>query len=91
MKDHLLPIFAMIGTVVATLTMLVFCMAMGANAKPEEIQSLKQWMLGLSLLAVVGIAVGIALMRNAQPGWAAAVSILPAILMGIVLLIALLK
>ena len=91
MKDQLLPILAMICTVVATLVMLVFCMAMGANAKPEEIQALKGWMIGLSLLGLAGIAVGILLMRSAQPGLAAGVSLLPAIVMGILFLVSILK
>jgi hypothetical protein len=87
----ILPIGAMICTALATLTALVFCMAMGANAKPPEIRSLKLWMGGLSLLGVAGIVVGIILIRAGQPGWAAVAAFVPTVIYGIILSISLLK
>jgi hypothetical protein len=87
----ILPIGAMICTALATLTALVFCMAMGANAKPPEIRSLKLWMGGLSLLGVAGIVVGIILIRAGQPGWAAVAAFAPTVIYGIILSISLLK
>jgi hypothetical protein len=63
----LLPILAMICTAGATLTALVFCMAMGANSSPAQIRALNLWMGGLSLLGVAGIVVGILLIRAGQP------------------------
>ncbi|MEK7781916.1 MAG: hypothetical protein AAB370_10500 [Verrucomicrobiota bacterium] len=87
----LLPIFAMVCTVLATLTALVFCMAGGANSTPAQIRALKLWMLGLTLLGVAGITVGIFLLRAGQPGWAAGVSFAPVVIMSLILMIALLK
>lgn len=85
------PIFAMICTVLATLTALVFCMGMGANAKPPEIRALKLWMLGLTLLGLAGITISIFLLRAGQPGWAAGVAIAPTVIMSLILAVALLK
>ena len=87
----ILPIFAMICTVIATLTAVVFCLGMGANAKPPEIRALKLWMLGLTLLGVAGVTVGIFLLRAGQPSWAAGVSFAPVVIMSLILTIALLK
>lgn len=87
----LLPILAMIGTVLATLTALVFCMAMGANSTPAQIRALKLWMAGLSLLGGAGIIVGIILIRAGQPNWAAVAAIAPTLIYVIILGIALLK
>lgn len=87
----ILPSLAMICTVLATLTALVFCMSMGANAKPPEIRALKLWMAGLSLLGIAGVVVGIILIRAGQPNWAAGAAFAPTILFGIILGIALIK
>lgn len=84
-------IVAMLGTALATLTAVVFCLGMGANAKPPEIRALKLWMLGLTLLGVAGITVGIFLLRAGQPGWAAGVSFAPVIVIGMIFLVALIK
>ncbi len=84
-------IVAMLGTVLATLTAVVFCLGMGANAKPPEIRALKLWMAGLTLPGVAGITVGIFLLRAGQPGWAAGVSFAPAVIMGVIFLVALIK
>jgi hypothetical protein len=86
-----ISILAMIGTVLATLTAVVFCLGMGANAKPPEIRTLKLWMLGLTLLGTTGITVGIFLLRAGLPGWAAGVSFAPTVIFGLILAIALLK
>lgn len=87
----LLPILAMIGTTLATLTALVFCMAMGANSTPAQIRALKLWMAGLSLLGVAGVVVGIILIRADQPNWAAVAAFAPTVIFGVILGIALLK
>lgn len=87
----ILPILAMLCTALATLTAVVFCLGMGANAKPPEIRALKLWMLGLTLLGAAGITVGIFLLRAGQPGWAAGVSFAPVVIIGMIFLVALLK
>jgi hypothetical protein len=84
-------IVAMIGTDLVTLTAVVFCMGMGANSTPAQIHALKLWMLGLTLLGGAGITVGIFLLRAGQPGWAAGVSFLPAVVMAALMAVALLK
>lgn len=87
----ILPILAMVCTVLATLTALVFCMAAGANAKPPEIRALKLWMVFISLLGVAGVAVGICLIRAGQPGWASLAAFAPTVIFGMILAMALLK
>ena len=72
---NLLPIVAMLCTALATLVMVVFNLAGAANASAEQIRSQKIWVGGLSLLAVVGIVVGIFLIRAGQPGAAAAAQV----------------
>ena len=87
----LLPILAMIGTALATLTALVFCMAGGANSTPAQIRALKLWMIVISLLGVAGVTISIILIRAGQPGWAAVAAFAPAVIFAIILGIALLK
>lgn len=87
----ILPILAMVCTVLATLTALVFCMAGGANSTPAQIRVIKLWMAGLSLLGVAGVVVGILLIRAGQPGWAALAAFAPTVIFGLILAIALLK
>jgi len=87
----ILPILAMISTVLATLTAVVFCLAGGANSSPAQIRTLKLWMAGLSLLGVAGVVVGIILMRAGQPGWASLAAFAPTVIFAIILGIALLK
>lgn len=87
----LLPILAMIGTVLATLTALVFCLAMGANSTPAQLRALKLWMGGLSLLGVAGVVVGIILIRAGQPNWAAVAAIAPTVIFAVILGVALIK
>jgi hypothetical protein len=84
-------ILAMLGTLLTTLTMLVFCLGMGANASPEEIRALKLWMGGLSLLGAAGIAASIVLLRTGRPGSATGAAFLPTMIMAIILLVALLQ
>ena len=86
-----LSIAAMICTVLATLTAVVFCLGMGANAKPPEIRALKLWMLGLTLLGCAGIGTGVYLLRAGVPGWAAGVSFAPVVVIGVIFLMAMLK
>jgi uncharacterized membrane protein YozB (DUF420 family) len=85
----LLPIAAIVVTVLVTLCAVVFCMAGGANATPAQIRALKLWMAGLSLLGVAGIVAGIFLMRAGQHNWAAGAAILPAVIMVLILIVAL--
>lgn len=87
----ILPIVVMVCTVLATLMAVVFCMAMGANAKPPEIRALKLWMLGLSLLGGAGVTIGIFLIRAGHPGWASLAAFVPTVIFAIILAIALLK
>jgi hypothetical protein len=87
----ILPSFAMICTVLATLTALVLCMAMGANSTPAQIRALKLWMATLSLLGVAGVVVGVILMRAGQPGWASLAAFAPTLIFAVILGIALIK
>lgn len=87
----ILPILAMICTVLATLTALVFCMAGGANSTPAQIRALKLWMVGISLLGVAGVTISIILTRAGQPGWAAVAAFAPTVIFAIILGIALIK
>ena len=87
----LLPILAMVCTVLATLTALVFCMAGGANSTPAQIRTLKLWMVVISLLGVADVVVGIILIRASQPGWASLAAFAPTVIFAIILLIALIK
>lgn len=85
----ILPVAAMICTGFVTLTAIVFCAGMGANASPAEIRALKFWMSGLGLLGLAGIVVSMLLMRNGQFGLAAGVAILPSAIMLLIFIIAL--
>ena len=87
----ILPILAMICTALATLTALVFCMAMGANSTPAQLRALKLWMGGLSILGVAGIVIGILLIRAGQPSLAAVAAVAPTVIFGIILGISLIK
>ncbi len=87
----LLTVAAMVGTLLTTLTMIVFCLGMGANASPAEIRTLKLWMVGFALLGTAGMVAAIVLMRAGQTGWAAGAAIAPAGVMAIVALVALLQ
>ena len=84
---YLLPGAAMVITAFATLTAIVFCMSMGANATPVQIRALKLWMAGLSLLGVAGIVAGIFLMRASQLGWAAGAAFLPTVIFLIIFIV----
>jgi len=87
----ILPILAMVCSAFFTLSALVFCMGMGANAKPPEIRALKLWMLGFTLLGVAGVVVSILLIRANQHGWASLAAFAPTVIIWIIFLIALLK
>jgi hypothetical protein len=84
-------IVAMVCTALVTLTAVVFCAAGGANSTPAQIRTLKLWMLGLTLLGLAGIGAGVLLLRVGQPGWAAGVSFVPVVIMGLILVVALVK
>ena len=84
-------IFAMICAALFTGIAVVFCLGMGANAKPPEIRALKLWMLGLTLLGLAGIGSGIFLLRAGQPGWAAGISFAPVLIILVIFAVAMLK
>ena len=84
-------ILGMLCAALITLTAVVFCLGMGANAKPPEIRALKLWMLGLTLLGVAGISGGILLLRAGQHGWAAGISFAPVVIIGVIFAVALIK
>jgi hypothetical protein len=84
-------ILSMICAAFFTLTAIVFCLGMGANAKPPEIRALKLWMLGLTLLGAAGIGGGIFLLRAGQPGWAAGISFAPVVIILVIFAVAMLK
>lgn len=86
----LLPIGAILCTAAISLTMLVFCSAMGANASPAAIAALKMWMIGLSVLSLAGIVAALVLMRS-EPNLAAGIAILPSLIIGLIFVISLLK
>lgn len=84
-------IAAMLCTVFATLTAVVFCLGMGANASPAEIRSLKLWMLALSLIGVGGIGAGVYLLRVGQAGWAIGASFSPTVVFFAMLIVGLVR
>ncbi|MBV6520839.1 MAG: hypothetical protein MNPFHGCM_00957 [Gemmatimonadaceae bacterium] len=86
-----LAVLAMLGTALVTLMAVVFCLASGANAAPEQIRVLKLWMIGLTSLGLAGIGAGIYLLRVGQPGRAAGASFLPTVIMVLILAVALLR
>jgi hypothetical protein len=81
-------LLAMICTVLATLTAVVFCLGMGANSTPAQIRALKLWMGGFSLLGVAGVGSGVFLLRAGQLGWAAGASFAPVVVILLIFLIA---
>lgn len=87
----LLPIVGMIVTVLSTLTAVVFCIAMGANATAAQIHALKLWMVGLSLLGLAGAVVSIVLLRAGQYGWGAGAAFAPAAIIALIFLVSVLK
>jgi len=87
----LLPIFAILCSVISTVVALVFCMAMGANSTPAQIRTIKFWMCGFALLAFAGIVFGIVLMRFGQTGWATGIAFLPTVVIALVFMISVLK
>ncbi len=84
-------ILAMICTVLATLTAIVFCLGMGANSTPAQIRALKLWMGGFSLLGVAGVGSGVFLLRTGQLGWAAGASFAPVVVIGLIFVIAMMR
>ena len=82
-----LHIFAVIGSmlisIVSTVTMLVFCLAAMANANADSIHRLKTWMMSLSMLSLLCLAVAGWLLYDKRPGWASAgIALAPTVLMG---------
>lgn len=83
-----IAIIAMLCTAFMTLTAVVFCMGMGANASDEEIHVLKLWMAGLSLLGLAGIVMSIFLLRAKQAGRAAVAAIAPTVIIFVIFVVA---
>ncbi|BCW88907.1 hypothetical protein sos41_20570 [Alphaproteobacteria bacterium SO-S41] len=86
-----LAVLAMVCTVVVTLTAVVFCMGMGANAKPAAIRALKLWMAGLSLLGAAGVTAGIFLMCDGEPGRAAVAAFTPVVIIAVLFVVAMFR
>ena len=86
-----LACLAMTATVLATLTAVVFCMGMGANAKPAQVRVLKIWMLVLALTGAAGVGAAILLLWAGQPGRAALAALAPVAAFAVVLLAALVR
>lgn len=84
-------IASMLGTVVATLVAIVFCLAGGANATAESIHRLKMIMLGCTLGSVLCLGVAVWMLTHQRPGTSAIVAILPAIVMGATFLVKLMN
>ncbi len=84
-------IVAMLGTVFATLVMLVFCLAAGANASAESIHRLKMIMLGCTLGSVLCLGVAIWMVTHQRPGTSALVALLPSVVMGATFLVKLMS
>ena len=76
-------------TVLATLTAVVFCMGMGANAKPAQIRALKFWMLVLFLIGAAGVGAGVVLLIGDQPGRAALAGLAPVAVFALIFVVAL--
>lgn len=81
-------ILAMICTVLATVTAVVFCLGMGANSTDAQIRTLKLWMGGFTLLGITGIGSGIFLIRTGLLGWAIGASFAPVLILLVVFIIA---
>lgn len=56
----------MLVTGFLTLSAIVFCLGMGANAKPGEIRALKLWMLAFGLLGAGGVVASILALRAGE-------------------------
>ena len=87
---YVLPILAMLCTAGSTLLMLGFMLAGAANASEEQLRSMKWWAGGLSLLSLVCVVVGIVLLRQGRSGHAAVVALVPTVVMGMILMVAVL-
>lgn len=87
----ILPILAIAGTVLATLTAVVFCLSMSANASPDQLRSIKFWTLAVTLLGLAGVVAGIVLMRQGQANLAALAAFAPTGILIILTSISLLK
>lgn len=86
-----LPIAALLLTTLSTLTAVVFCLGMGANASAAQLRMLKLWMAGFSLLGVVGVVGAILLLRKGHEGWATGVAFFPTAFIAVVFLVVMLK
>ncbi|MES2625410.1 MAG: hypothetical protein V4628_09035 [Pseudomonadota bacterium] len=82
-----IAIIGMLLTILSTLTALVFCMGMGANASAAQIHALKLWITGFSLLGIAGIVISIFLLRADQTGWAVNAAFAPTIIIFIIFVI----
>jgi hypothetical protein len=79
----LLTILAALANVVgilATLLILVMCMAGGANSTPQQIRTLKLIMLASALVCVICVTVSIWCLIAGRPGLGALLAALPTLL-----------
>ncbi len=68
-----------VGGVLATLILLVFCMAAGANSTPHQLRTLKAIMLASALVGLVCLIASIWLIVARRPGPGAVVAALPVV------------
>lgn len=81
-------VLALAAGILATLMMLVMCMAGGANSTPEQIVFLKRLMLGFGLTGLFSVAGAIALLVFRMPWWGAGAGALPVLVMIVATIIA---
>jgi hypothetical protein len=81
-------VLALAAGILATLMMLVMCMAGGANSSPEQIVLLKRLMLGFGLTGLCSVGGAIALLAFRMPWWGAGAGALPVLVMIVATIIA---
>ncbi|MBL9127545.1 MAG: hypothetical protein JNL97_07860 [Verrucomicrobiales bacterium] len=82
-------LLALAGTGLTTVTAVVFCLGMGANATEAQLRSIEAWAWGLSLMGAAGMAGGITLLRLGRPGWAVGIAVAPCFVFLSILVVAL--
>lgn len=88
---YILPLAAMLLNVLSTITAVVFCLYMCANATPDQIRVVKYWMAGLSLLGLIGLVGGIFLLRADLLVWSTVVAFLPTVIYCVILIVGISK
>ena len=70
---------AMVVGALATLMMLTLCVAGAPNSSPEQLRTIKLWMLAIAIVGVLTLGGGIWLAISGKAWMAAAISALPAL------------